>query len=102
MKKRAATIACLTAAALVSVSGLNGQPSRRPVTVDDLMKLRAIVDARIAPDGSRIAYVVSTPSLAKNEHEAALYVVSTSGGTPRQIGSSTPIFNIPVPTPRLR
>jgi dipeptidyl aminopeptidase/acylaminoacyl peptidase len=75
---------------------------RRPVTVDDLMALRAIVDARIAPDGSRIAYVVSTPSVAKNEHEAALFVVSADGGPPRRLGESTRIFNVPVPAPRLR
>jgi len=29
----------------------------RPVTVDDLMRLRAILDVRISPDGERVAYV---------------------------------------------
>ena len=52
------------------------------MTVDDLMKLRSIVDVRISPDGERVAYVVSTPSLPKNEHEAALFVVPAAGGTP--------------------
>src|SRR5262249_52280265 len=74
----------------------------RPVTVDDLMKLRAIVDVRIAPDGSQVAYVVSTPSLSKNEHEAALFVVPSQGGPPKQLGESVHILNVPVPAPRLR
>ena len=74
----------------------------RPVTVDDLMKLRAIVDVRISPDGERVAYVVSTPSLPKNEHEAALFIVPSSGGTPTRIGEAVRIFNVPVPRPQLR
>ena len=45
---------------------------RRSVTVDDLMRVRSITDVRISPDGERVAYVVSTPSLPKNEHETAL------------------------------
>lgn len=91
----------LAVLSLLSVSG-RAQPRLKPVTVDDLMKMRAIVDARIAPDGSRVAYVVSTPSLAKNEHEGSLFVVSSSGGASTRIGSNTTIFNIPVPAPRLR
>src|ERR1043166_6167509 len=77
-------------------------PAARPVTVDDLMKLRAIVDVRISPDGERVAYVVSTPSLAKNEHEAALFLVPATGGTPARIGDAVRIFNGPTPRPQLR
>ena len=77
-----------------------GQP--RPVTVDDEMKFRAIVDVRIAPDGETVAYVVSTPSLPKNEHEAALYIVPAKGGTPTPLGQTLKIFNTPTPQPRLR
>jgi dipeptidyl aminopeptidase/acylaminoacyl peptidase len=77
-------------------------PGPRPVTVDDLMRLRAIVDVRISPDGERVAYVVSTPSLPKNEHEAALFIVPAAGGTPTRIGESVRIFNVPVPRPQLR
>ena len=74
----------------------------RPVTVDDLMRLRAIVDVRISPDGERVAYVVSTPSLPKNEHEAALFVVPSGGGPPTRVGETVRIFNVPVPRPQLR
>src|SRR5882757_1835286 len=77
-------------------------PASRPVTIDDLMKLRAIVDVRIAPDGERVAYVVSTPSLPKNEHEAALFIVPAAGGRPARIGEAVGIFNVPTPRPQLR
>src|SRR2546425_4860460 len=76
------------------------QPAR--FTLDDEMKIRAIVDVRISPDGEHVAYVVSTPSVAKNEHEAALFVVSSGGGTPRRLGDTVHIFNTPVPRPQLR
>src|SRR6266516_378800 len=74
----------------------------RPVTIDDLMKLRAIVDVRISPDGERVAYVVSTPSLPKNEHEAALFIVQAAGGTAVRIAEAVRIFNVPTPRPQLR
>ena len=70
---------------------------RRPVTVDDLMRVRSITDVRISPDGEHVAYVVSTPSLTKNEHEAALFIVDARGGEPKRIGESVRIFNVPLP-----
>lgn len=64
------------------------------------MKLRSIVDVQIAPDGQRVAYVVSTPNISKNEHEAALFVVGASGGTPERLGETVRIFNVPTPRSR--
>jgi tricorn protease-like protein len=66
------------------------------------MRLRAILDVRISPDGERVAYVVSTPSLPKNEHEAELFVIPSGGGQPRRVGETVRIFNVPVPRPQLR
>ncbi len=72
------------------------------VTVDDLMRLRSLFDVRISPDGKRIAYVVSTPSIERGEHEAVLWVVPTAGGAPRRLTHTTKILNQPVPSPWLR
>jgi len=72
------------------------------VTVDDLMRLRSLSHVRISPDGKRVAYVVSTPSFEKAAHEAVLYVVPSSGGTPVQLTHGTRIFNKPLPAPGLR
>lgn len=96
--KRLASILCIAAAPW----SLLAQSQLKPVTVDDLMTLRAIVDARIAPDGTRVAYVVSTPSLPKNEHEGTLFVIPAAGGAPTRIGATIQIFNVPTPQPRLR
>ena len=88
-------------AALLIAGGTSAQ-TRRPVTVDDLMKLRAIVDVRISPDGEHVAYVTSTPSLSTNEHDGALFVVPSNGGKSTRLGESIKIFNVPSPAPRLR
>src|SRR4029453_18533703 len=74
----------------------------QPFTLDDEMRMRAVIDVRIAPDGARVAYVVSTPSLGKNEHEAALFVVPAKGGQPQRVGEDVHIFNPTLPRPELR
>src|SRR5262249_61116891 len=71
----------------VSVSGTE-QQAAAVLTVDDLMRLSSIVDVQMSPDGKRVAYVVSTPNLSKNEQEPALFVVPAEGGAAGQIGES--------------
>ena len=74
----------------------------RPMTVDAEMRLHSIVDVRISPDGARVAYVVSRPSLEKNEHQAALFIVPAGGGASTALGDTVRIFNTPTPRPQLR
>ncbi len=92
-------VLAVAAAVLVSVSDTAGAAK---VTIDDLMKLRSIVDVRISPDGNRVAYAVSTPSLERNAHEAAIYVVPARGGEPRRLAEGIRVFNTPLPAPKLR
>src|SRR5688572_15718583 len=86
---------------LLSSSGTLAQTPRR-VTIDDLMALRTINDVKISPAGDRVAYTVSTPSLERNAHEAALFVIAASGGTPKRLAESQRIFTPALPAPRLR
>ncbi len=72
------------------------------VTIEDLMHVRSLSDVRISPDGKRVAYVVSTPTLKTASHEAVLYIVPASGGTPLRLTYSTRVFNRPIPAPWLR
>ena len=95
------TRACAIAVGiLASLTGTAAQAAK--VTVDDLMKLRTIVDVEISPDGEHVAYAVSTPSLERNAHEGALYVVAARGGPSRQLAESARVFNTPAPAPKLR
>jgi hypothetical protein len=64
---------------LILLCGLvGGAQSQKKVSIDDLMALRTINDVKIAPAGDHVAYTVSTPSVPRNAHEAALFVIPAS------------------------
>jgi dipeptidyl aminopeptidase/acylaminoacyl peptidase len=72
------------------------------MTVDAVMQLRTIVDVKISPDGSRVAYVVSQPSVDRNAHESELFVVAAGGGSATRVALDVRIFTPALPAPRLR
>ncbi|HEX6164254.1 MAG TPA: hypothetical protein VFZ31_12865, partial [Vicinamibacterales bacterium] len=74
----------------------------RKVSIDDLMSLRTINDVKISPAGDQIAYTVSTPSLERNAHEVALFVIPAGGGTPKRLAARYRIFAPALPAPRVR
>ncbi|MGH9172784.1 MAG: LpqB family beta-propeller domain-containing protein, partial [Vicinamibacterales bacterium] len=88
-------------AALLAATIVRAQPPR-PVTVDDLMAMRTVLDVRIAPDGGQVAYVVSTPAIASNAHQAEIFVVSTRGGPPARLAADARVFTPALPAARLR
>ena len=90
----------LTLMLMASVPVLSQTP--RKVTIDDLMALRTINDVKVSPSGDLIAYSVSTPSVARNAHEAALFVIPAAGGAPRQLAEAHRIFAPALPAPRVR
>jgi dipeptidyl aminopeptidase/acylaminoacyl peptidase len=92
-----AAAALLTAATATG----SGQTPRR-VTIDDLMALSTINDVRISPAGDRVAYTVSTPSVERNAHETALFVIPATGGTPKRLVEAHRVFTPALPAPRLR
>ena len=84
--------------ALSALAAATALAQPRPFTLEDEMRMRSIVDVRIAPDGGSVAYVVSTPNLTTNQHDAALYVVPAAGGAPKRLGASVRIINKPIIT----
>jgi dipeptidyl aminopeptidase/acylaminoacyl peptidase len=90
----------LVVVASCSIAAL-GPPGTR-VTIDDLMAVRSIVDVKLSPDGTRVAYAVSTPSVTKNAHETAIFVVSASGGAPTRMAADVQVYTPALPAPRLR
>jgi dipeptidyl aminopeptidase/acylaminoacyl peptidase len=89
-------------ALVVCADTLLAQSNATKVTVDDLMRLRTIVDVKISPDGQRVAYVVSQPSVEKNVHETALFVIAADGGMATRLAADIQIFTPALPAPRLR
>src|SRR5262245_45292846 len=61
----------------------------RPLQAADYLKTRSVAEVRVSPDGSRIAYAVSTndgPGRPKKQ----LFVVLAAGGTPVRLGGEEP------------
>lgn len=95
------SIGSLLFAVCATTSSLGAQAARK-VTIDDVMALRTINDVEISPGGDLIAYSVSTPSVARNAHEPALFVIPAAGGAAKPLAESYRIFTPALPAPRLR
>jgi dipeptidyl aminopeptidase/acylaminoacyl peptidase len=88
---------------VVLLCGLGaGAQGDKKVTIADLMSLRTINDVRISPAGDQIAYTVSTPSVERNAHEPALFVIPSSGGAPKRLAETYRVFTPALPAPRVR
>jgi len=54
--------------------------ARRPIEIDDLFRLKRVGDPRVSPDGARVAYAVTTTSLADEKCESGVWMVPFGGG----------------------
>ncbi|MDX1482551.1 MAG: S9 family peptidase [Woeseiaceae bacterium] len=57
----------------------------RPLTLDDMYRLHDIGEARISPDGSRIAYTVTTIDREQDEYVSDLWMVRWDGSESVQL-----------------
>jgi dipeptidyl aminopeptidase/acylaminoacyl peptidase len=80
----ALAFACLLVAALPAVA----QEKRRPMTIDDLFRFKRVSDPQVSPDGTHVAYVVTTPDLAANSSASSIWLAPTGKGEPRQLTNS--------------
>ena len=76
------TLALYSVAAAITVSA---QTAKRPLTIDDLLKVRRVGDPQLSPDGKWIAYQISDPDKAANRSRTQIYLVSINGGEPVQL-----------------
>jgi dipeptidyl aminopeptidase/acylaminoacyl peptidase len=62
--------------------------SRPPPTIEDLYAIKLVADPNIAPDGRRVAYVVTTVDKERDGYRSAIWVANTDGsGEARQFTS---------------
>lgn len=59
----------------------NSSGKLRPLTIEDIMRIKNIHDAQIAPDGSRVLYVISEADVKRNFYNSNIWIVDTEGGT---------------------
>jgi dipeptidyl aminopeptidase/acylaminoacyl peptidase len=55
---------------------------RRPIEIDDLLRIRFPHDAAVAPDGSRVIMAVARFDYDANEFRGNLWMIPTAGGAP--------------------
>ncbi|MBM4187643.1 MAG: S9 family peptidase [Gemmatimonadetes bacterium] len=75
---------CAAVMVAVAVAPLAAQ---RPMTADDVLKIKQVSDAQISPDGRWVAYVVGSVDLAQNAVNTDIWLVATSGGEPIRLTS---------------
>ena len=63
------------------------EKKRRAMVPADLTRLRFLGDPAIAPDGRRIAFVLTMLSEEKDEYLSSVWVLETAGGVPRRFTS---------------
>ena len=75
-----------------------GEAKKRPLTVDEIWAIERVGAPVLSPDGSRIAYTVSTYDAGENRLDTDVWTVPAAGGDPRRLtarrGSSrSPVFS---------
>ncbi|HEV2287577.1 MAG TPA: S9 family peptidase [Candidatus Acidoferrales bacterium] len=61
---------------------------KRPLSLDDLARMRDVRDPQCSPEGKQVAYVVSTIDVKGDKHSSHIWMVSTDGSSDRQITES--------------
>src|SRR5262245_24921233 len=59
------------------------ETTRRPITAEDLFRFRLVSDPQLAPDGERVAYVLTRADTEKNKYFSNLWLVDASGESER-------------------
>ena len=61
--------------------------TKRPVTPQDLFRIKLVNDPQVAPDGRLVAFTVTELDERENRYLAAIWLVPTEGGEPRRLTS---------------
>ena len=65
-------------------------PAKRPMTFEDMMKMKRLGETAVSPDGKWLAYSVTTVDLNQNTKTAELWVQQIAGGAPQKLAVGQP------------
>src|SRR5437868_13996503 len=75
--------------AIASAAIASAQGSKRPLSLDDLAKIKEVRDPQCAPDGKSVAFVVSQIDVKEDKPGSAhIWTIGLDGRNERQITSS--------------
>lgn len=79
--------ACAFAAAAL-VPSASGQTAKRPISLDDLFKIKTVGSPQRSPDGKWVAYTVGTTDLERDKRDTDIWMVGWEGGEEIRLTSS--------------
>ena len=77
--------AVLAACALLALRTSLLAQARQPISFERFITLETASDPRPSPDGARVAYGVSVPSLQENRNISRIWLVPAAGGAARAL-----------------
>lgn len=83
------TASAVLLATLATATFANAQQTRRALKPEDFAAIKSVGDPQLSPDGSWIAYTVSTTDLAKDKSDTDIWMISWDGTTNIRL-TSTP------------
>lgn len=72
---------------------------KRPLTPQDLWAVKRLAAPVLSPDGHTVAFTVQEWSVEKNKSTTSIWLVETSGGTPRRLTTAQASDGAPVWSP---
>jgi len=76
------------AACVLVVHAAAWAADKKPLTPDDIWRLKAVGEPQLSPDGAWIAYALTATDLDKNTRNADIWLVAAEGGAPRRLTTS--------------
>jgi dipeptidyl aminopeptidase/acylaminoacyl peptidase len=73
-----------------SVLPLCPAQTKRPMTFEDMMKMKRLGETAVSPDGKWLAYSVTTADLEQNTRTAELWLQAIAGGQPQKLAVGQP------------
>jgi dipeptidyl aminopeptidase/acylaminoacyl peptidase len=86
---RRATALCFPLFALALLGPTVWAEDKHPMTIDDLFRFKRVADPQISPDGSTVAYTLTTVDLAGNRTTTNIWLASTGNDSRRQLTNTT-------------
>jgi dipeptidyl aminopeptidase/acylaminoacyl peptidase len=83
MTMRSRVLAAVTSAFLFAAA--YASELRRPIVIDDLLRIPRVADVQVSPDGKHLTYTVATPNAETNETETNLWVADIARTASRQL-----------------
>jgi dipeptidyl aminopeptidase/acylaminoacyl peptidase len=77
-------------ALLLAATLAPAQPTKRPMTFEDLMHMKRLGSTAVSPDGKWLGYSVTTVDLAQNTKTPELWLQPIAGGDPIKLAAAQP------------